>query len=111
MNNPIIQIHGLTKCYKERIAVDHLTMDIFEGECFSLLGLNGAGKTTTIKMLSGLSKPTSGDAIIDGKSILSQMLEIKQLINLSPQETAIAPNLSVYENLIFMAEIYGFSKA
>jgi ABC-2 type transport system ATP-binding protein len=105
-----ISIKELTKKYKERFAVKQLTFDVFEGEFFALLGFNGAGKTTTINMLTGISQPTSGDAFIFSRSIVEQMSEIKRDLNVSPQETAIAPNLSVFENLVFIAEIYGFDK-
>lgn len=105
-----ISIKDLTKKYKERVAVDSISLDINEGELFALLGFNGAGKTTTIKMLTGLLKPTSGDALVLNKSILTEMNEIKPLLNISPQESAVAPNLTVYENLVFVAEIYGFNK-
>lgn len=104
-----IELRGLTKEYKNRVAVNNVTYEIKEGELFALLGLNGAGKTTTIKMLCCLAKPTSGDALIFGKSIISNEQEIKQFINISPQETAIASNLSVQENLEFIARIYGYS--
>lgn len=89
-----ISIKNLTKNYKERVAVDNLSLNIKEGELLALLGFNGAGKTTTIKMLSGLVKPTSGDAIIFGQSINDKMDDIKPFLNISPQETAIAPNLN-----------------
>ena len=103
----MIAIRQLTKKFKDRTAVDSLTLTIEKGEFFALLGQNGAGKTTTIKMLSGLLTPTSGDAIMHGDSIVMQPALIKQKINLSPQETAIAPNLTVKENLQFIAKIYG----
>ena len=102
-----IEIKKLTKKFGDFTAVKNLTFSIEEGELFSLLGVNGAGKTTTIKMLSCLLKPTSGDAYVDGKSILSNINKVKEIINISPQETAIAPNLNVYENLDFIAGIYG----
>ena len=105
-----ISINGLTKKYKERIAVDDLSLDINEGELFALLGFNGAGKTTTIKLLTGLLKPTSGDAYIFKKSIVNEINDIKPILNISPQESAVAPNLSVLENLVLIAEIYGFKK-
>ena len=101
-----IEIKNLSKIFKEVTAVDRLNLTIKEGELFALLGVNGAGKTTTIRMLSCLSKPTSGDAFILGNSILSESNKVKKLINLSPQETAVAPNLSVKENLEFIAGIY-----
>ncbi|MFA7075936.1 MAG: ABC transporter A family member [Candidatus Izemoplasmatales bacterium] len=104
----VIELVGLTKKYKKRIAVDNLSLSIEEGDFFALLGFNGAGKTTTIRMLTGLTKPTEGTAYIYGKDIINDMESIKQFINVSPQETAIAPNLTVYENLLFIARIYGF---
>ena len=101
-----IEIKNLEKVYGKKTAVDQLSLDIKEGELFALLGVNGAGKTTTIKMLTGLAKPTSGEAFIEGMSILKNINDIKKIINVSPQETAVAPNLSVRENLEFMASIY-----
>lgn len=98
---------NLTKKYGEFTAVDNLNLAIKEGELFSLLGVNGAGKTTTIKMLSCLIKPSSGDATILDGSIITQPQEIKQKINISPQETAVAGNLSVQENLELIAGLYG----
>jgi len=105
-----IRIEGLTKKYKDVTAVDNLYLTIQKGELFSLLGVNGAGKTTTIKMLSCLTSPTSGDAFLNGKSICRESLEVKKLIAVSPQETAVAPGLSVLENLELICGIYGFSK-
>lgn len=105
-----IEIKELTKKFKEKTAVDALTLDIKQGELFSMLGVNGAGKTTTIRMLCGLSAPTSGDALLLGHSIKTEPHEVKKLINVSPQETAVARNLSVYENLMLIAGIYGMSK-
>ena len=100
----------LTKKYKDLVAVDNLNLQIEQGELFSLLGVNGAGKTTTIKMLSCLTKPTSGDAYVGGSSITHDDLNVKRVIGVSPQETAVAPNLSVEENLELMCGIHGFSK-
>lgn len=105
-----IRIDNLTKKYADVVAVDGLNLTIFKGELFSLLGVNGAGKTTTIKMLSGLTQPTNGDAFLNGKSICSQVTAVKTLIGVSPQETAVAPGLSVEENLALMCGIYGFTK-
>lgn len=100
----------LTKKYKDLVAVDRLNLTINQGELFSLLGVNGAGKTTTIKMLSCLTKPTSGDACLNGNSIISDTAKVKNIIGVSPQETAVAPNLSARENLEMMCGIHGFSK-
>ena len=98
------------KKYKDLTAVDNLNLEVKMGELFSLLGINGAGKTTTIKMLSCLTMPTSGDAYLNGKSIVKEVSEVKKIIGVSPQETAVAPNLSVKENLELMCGIHGFSK-
>ena len=106
-----IKIKDLTKKYKDCLAVNNLNLEINEKELFSLLGVNGSGKTTTIRMLSGLILPTSGDAILLEKSINTDINEIKTFINVSPQETAIAPNLSVRENLEFIAGVYGVSNS
>ena len=100
----------LMKQYKNITAVDKLDLEIKQGELFALLGVNGAGKTTAIKMLSCLTKPTSGDAIVGGYSIIKEPEQVKRLIGVSPQETAIAPNLSVEENLELICGIHRFSK-
>lgn len=105
-----IKIMELTKQYKHITAVDKLHLEIKKGELFSLLGVNGAGKTTTIKMLTCLTKPTSGDAIVGSYSITKEPDQVKRLIGVSPQETAVAPNLSVEENLELICGIYGFSR-
>ena len=105
-----IVVKGLTKKYKDVIAVDNLSLSVRKGELFSLLGVNGAGKTTTIKMLSCLVQPTAGDAFLNGKSICEESAEIKRFIGVSPQETAIAPGLSVRENLDLMCGVHGIAK-
>ena len=106
----MIKTINLTKKYKDLVALDHLNLEIEKGELFSLLGVNGAGKTTTIKLLSCLMEPTSGDALIGGYSILRDASYVKGLIGVSPQETAVAYNLSVRENLELMCGIHGFAK-
>lgn len=106
-----IETRDLCKSYKNKQAVADLNLSVYEGELFALLGVNGAGKTTTIKMLTGLVRPTKGDALLCGHSILSQLQEVKQLTNVSPQETAVAPCLTVRENLALVAGIYGCTKA
>ena len=105
-----IKTCSLVKRYQTLTAVDGLDLEIRQGELFSLLGVNGAGKTTTIKMLSCLSRPTEGDALVGGYSITKKPEQVKQLIGVSPQETAVAPNLSVKENLELICGIHGFSK-
>ena len=105
-----IEAKGLVKRYKNITAVDGLDLKIKRGELYALLGVNGAGKTTAIKMLSCLTKPTDGDAHVGGYSITTQANQVKRLIGVSPQETAIAPNLSVAEILELICRIHGFSK-
>lgn len=105
-----ITTHNLTKRYKDLLAVDNLNLSVLKGELFSLLGVNGAGKTTVIKMLSCLSSPTDGDAFLNGKSIRKNSADVKSVIAVSPQETAVAPLLSVLENLELICGVHGFSK-
>ena len=105
-----IKTVDLVKQYKNLTAVNKLSLNIQQGELFSLLGVNGAGKTTAIKILSCLTKPTAGDALVGGYSITKEPAEVKRLIGVSPQETAVAPNLSVKENLELICGIHGFSR-
>ena len=105
-----IQTAALTKRYGKLTAVDGLDLNVGQGELFSLLGVNGAGKTTTIKMLTCLTRPTEGDALVGGFSITREPDRVKALIGVSPQETAVAPNLSVKENLELICGIHGFSR-
>ena len=105
-----IEIKELTKHYGVTVAVDSLSLNIKEGELLSLLGVNGAGKTTTVKMLSCLTAPTSGDAFVFQKSIKSDSTEVRSLIAVSPQETAVAGGLTVRENLELICGAHGFSK-
>lgn len=107
--NPAIQTIDLTKVYGQKTAVKALNLTVERGELFGLLGVNGAGKTSTIRMLTCLSRPTSGDALILGNSVVSAPQAVKGTINVSPQETAVARNLSVQENLEFFAQVYGNS--
>lgn len=106
-----IEIKGLRKEFGSKIAVNDLNLKVREGSLFAFLGVNGAGKTTTIRMLTGLTRPNAGDALVMGHSITENLQDVKKLVNLSPQETSIAPNLTVRENLEFIAGIYGFDKA
>ena len=105
-----IRIEGLTKRYRDVTAVDGLSLCVEEGELLALLGVNGAGKTTTVKMLSCLTVPTAGDAFLFGKSIRHDAVAVKSLIAVSPQETAVAPGLTVRENLALMCGVHGFSR-
>ncbi|MBO7424101.1 MAG: ATP-binding cassette domain-containing protein [Clostridiales bacterium] len=101
-----IRTENLTKRYKDKIAVDRLSMTVEQGELIALLGVNGAGKTTTVKMLTCLTKPTDGKAEIMGHGIVEDFEEVKRLVGVSPQDTSVAENLTVKENLQFMADIY-----
>ena len=101
----IIKVSNLVKSYKEIKALKGISLSINQGELYGLLGVNGAGKTTLIKILSGLVKKDSGDAVVKGFN-LDQMDEIKKIVDISPQETAVALNLTVYENLVFFQELY-----
>lgn len=102
-----VELQGLTRRFKDKLAVDHLNLSLEEGELFALLGVNGAGKTTTIRMLCGLLPPDEGDALLMGHSIVHEPELAKAQLNVSPQETAVAPNLTVRENLCFIAQLYG----
>lgn len=105
-----IQTINMCKRYGKITAVQNLNLEIQQGELFSLLGINGAGKTTTIKMLSCLTLPTTGDAIVGGYSVKNEPNQVKHFISVSPQETAVAPNLTVKENLELICGIHGYSK-
>ena len=106
-----IKTQNLTKKYKDKTVVNNLNLTVNKGEMYALLGVNGAGKSTTIKMISCLIKPTNGDAELMGNSIIKDENAVKQIISVSPQETSVAPNLTVRENLEFIAGVFGFSKA
>ncbi len=105
-----IKTVNLTKKYKDKTAVSNLNLTVEKGILYALLGVNGAGKSTTIKMLSCLTKPTSGDACLMGHSVVKESARVKEIMNVSPQETAVAAKLSVRENLEFIARVYGFDK-
>lgn len=105
-----VQAVKLTKKYREKTAVDGIDLSVEKGELFALLGVNGAGKTTTIRMCTCLSAPTSGSVEICGHDVLKESGAVKSIVGISPQDTAVAENLTVYENLVFAAKIYGFSK-
>lgn len=106
-----IETHKLTKKYKDKTAVNGIDITVGEGELFALLGVNGAGKTTTVRMLSCLSVPTSGEAFVKGHSVTEDKSAVKRIIGISPQDTSVAENLTVRENLEFMAKVYGYDKA
>ena len=101
-----IEIKNLTKKFKDKVAVNNINLEVKEGELFALLGTNVAGKTTTIKMISTLIMPTDGEIKVLGNDTKKDYMKIREILNVSPQETAIAPNLSVKENLEFMAGVY-----
>ena len=102
----MIEIEGLTKKYGKVTAVDDLSLCVEDNECFALLGLNGAGKTTLVSMLSTLVAPTGGRAAIDGFDLVNNRAEIRKIINISPQESAVAKNLTVRENALLIASLY-----
>ena len=102
-----IETRDLVKKYGDRRAVDGLNLEVRQGELYALLGVNGAGKTTAIRMLSGVTAPDGGDALLMGHSVISELEAVKRITNLSPQESAVAPRLTVRENLELIAEIYG----
>ena len=106
----MIETRQLTKTYGGKTAVDKLSLSVRQGELFSLLGVNGAGKTTTIRMLCCLTAPTAGEAFVGGFRCGSQNDEIKRIVGISPQDTAVADRLTVQENLSFMAGVYGYAK-
>ena len=105
-----IKIDRLSKRYGKKTAVDELSLDVEQGELLALLGLNGAGKTTTVRMLCGLTRPDDGDAVLLGRSVVKESMAVKAFIGVSPQESATAPNLTVYENLELIAHLHGFSR-
>jgi ABC-2 type transport system ATP-binding protein len=105
--NTIIQVSDLTKHYGEILAVDHINFEVTKGEVFGFLGPNGAGKTTTIRMLTGLSKPTYGNAAILGFDIHSKIISIKKRIGVVPETSNLYDELSGFDNLLFMAQLYG----
>ena len=105
-----IKTLNLTKKYKDKTVVNNLNLTVNKGEMYSLLGVNGAGKSTTIKMLSCLICPTSGDALVMDRSVVSDSVKVKEVISVSPQETSVAPNLTVRENLEFIAGVFGRDK-
>lgn len=106
-----IETRGLTKRFGTFTAVDHLDLTVEEGELFALLGVNGAGKTTAIRMLTCLLPPTEGTALVLGHDICAETAAVKAVTDVSPQETAVARQLSVRENLLLMAGLYGADKA
>ena len=101
---------GLTKKFGSKVAVDSLDLQIEPGTLFSLLGVNGAGKTTTIRMLSSLILPSGGYAMIHGHDCVKEPDAVKRLVGVSPQTTAVSPRMTVFENLVFMEELYGADK-
>ena len=109
-NGFAIQTFGITKKFGDLMAVDNVDLSIRKGEMFSLLGPNGAGKTTIIKMLCCLLKPTAGSATVMGLDVQKESLAVKEIIDVSPQETAIAGHLNAWENLALICGIYGLSK-
>jgi ABC-2 type transport system ATP-binding protein len=108
--NEIIRVNELTKSYGPTLAVDHISFEVEEGEIFGFLGPNGAGKTTTIRMMVGLTQPSSGTALINGYDILKEPVKVKQTIGLVPETSNLYGELTALENLIYQAELYGAPK-
>ena len=107
----IITIDNVCKNYKSKKALDNVSLSIKQGELFGLLGVNGAGKTTLIKILCGLTRKTSGTITINNFNLDKEIDKIKEIIDISPQETSVANNLTVEENLEFFANIYNNNAA
>ena len=101
-----IETKQLNKFYNNLHALKDINLEIKENELFGLLGVNGAGKTTLIKILTCLSKQTSGEAYVHGFSVKDNPEKVKEIVDVSPQETAVAHNLTVRENLDFFASLY-----
>ena len=109
--NAIVKAKGLTKQYGHILAVDHLNLEVFEGEIFGLLGPNGAGKTTTIRMLIGQTKPTSGEALIAGYDIIHEPTKAKESVGIVPEVSNVYDEMSAWDNLIFAAKLYGIPRS
>lgn len=107
----IIEVKNLVKKFGSFVANDNLTFDVYKGEIFGFLGANGAGKTTTMKILCGLSKPTSGQVKVAGFDVYQETDEIKKRIGYMSQRFSLYEDLTVFENIRFYAGIYGLSKA
>jgi ABC-2 type transport system ATP-binding protein len=109
--NAIVKAKGLTKQYGHILAVDHVDLEVFEGEIFGLLGPNGAGKTTTIRMLTGQTKPTSGEALIAGHDIIYEPINAKESVGVVPEVSNVYDEMSAWDNLVFAAELYGVPRS
>lgn len=103
----IVEVNDLTKFYGTTLAVDHISFDVKEGEIFGFLGPNGAGKTTTIRMMVGLTQPSSGTAWVDGHDVTKESVEVKRTIGLVPETSNLYGELTGLENLVYQAELYG----
>jgi ABC-2 type transport system ATP-binding protein len=107
----VIQASDLTKLYGHTLAVDRINFEVEKGEVFGFLGPNGAGKTTTIRMLTGLSKPTAGQASVLGFDVHSEIVKAKRHIGVVPEMSNLYHELSAMDNLLFMAQLYGLPRA
>lgn len=107
MSDTILRLHGLTKIYGSKTAVQNVSFTIQKGRIYGFIGENGAGKTTTIRMLTCLSAATEGSCAVCGADCAAQPEKVKSVIGISPQDTAVAENLTVRENLQFMAQVCG----
>src|SRR5215469_10005239 len=104
---PAIEMIDLTKQFGTLKAVDHLSLEVRQGEIFGLLGPNGSGKTTTINMISGLSRPTSGEVRVMGYDVQHNARRVRQILGSVPQETALYEELSAWTNMDFHADLFG----
>jgi ABC-2 type transport system ATP-binding protein len=109
-SDTIIEVSDLTKFYRDFPAVNHISFKVKRGEIFGFLGPNGAGKTTTIKILTGLIQPTEGTATIQGKDIRTHIVEIKKTIGVVTEDSNLYDELSVFDNLRFVGQLYGVSR-
>jgi ABC-2 type transport system ATP-binding protein len=109
-DGPALLVEGLTKTFREKTAVDHLNLRIERGRFFGFLGPNGAGKSTTIKMLTGLLRPTSGDAVIEGARLSEDLLGVKRVIGVLGEELPLYERLTGQEYLQFAGRMYGLSR-
>lgn len=110
MNDIVISVRNLTKCFGDFVAVDHISFDVYRGEIFGFLGANGAGKTTAMRMLCGLSFPSSGEGSVAGCDVRCEGERIKRHIGYMSQRFSLYNDLSVWENMDLFAGIYGLSK-
>ncbi len=111
MSGDALVVEGLTKVFRGQTAVDHLSFRVARGRFFGFLGPNGAGKSTTIKMLTGLLRPTAGDAVVEGVRLSQDLLGVKRVIGILPEELPLYERLTGEEYLQFAGRMYGLPRA